>query len=311
MPMRIAFDCAFWVPGPNPAGAAGVSFFLTHAPDGSLWVLNADASSPRPVRLALKLQSKENRFAAYILRSGMLQIMEALDLFEAQGAFEMNPLLFHTISPVSGDTIASKAGKGFWKWGLAVLEDMYHPKVHRVASMVNDTAVAIMDADTLAQICCLYARCSPEIEVMQPLRIAQWEWSCNGQRAAMHLQNQQSPMSVVQIYDSASGQLLQSLQHPGGWMSISWSSSQDNLLVSCREVKGNSIFTARHEECYLILYIVDAALQTRSTRSCNVTGPGWGGAQSCQWTPCGNLLELNIGHAFHDVYNRRILACLS
>ncbi len=294
MPLGTQIDCAFWVP--NPAGDASVSFFLTRARDGSFRLLDADESSPRPVRLALKPQSERSHFGAYISHCGMLRIVEApfgahITSDESDPEFDQRPLLFHTVCPISGDTIATKRGNGFWKTELASLQDMYHPKVHRVASMVNKSTIAIIEADTLDQKCCLYALCSPEIDEMQPFCIATWRWSHNGQMAAMELEDKQSAMSVVQIYDTESGQLLHSLQRPGQMWCMSWSSSLDKLVVSFDDHStdlGESSGESSGE--YLNgLYVLDPALQTTITSS---DDPDWTAMKYCRWTPCGTLLEL-------------------
>ncbi len=277
-------DSNFWVEG--PAGVASHSFYLCKGHHGTLHILDADGCPAQPVRLGLRTYFK---YHAFMGSGGLLRIVEA----RIWGKCSTGNLVWHTIDPTSGETIDSQFLHE-WKRGLCLSGCLYHAVVHRVMGMTNEGSVAIMNADTLAEIC----RFDPTLDKGDPgepvLTLRELAWSPKGNMIAVQVlsildfRDILGGTSEVHIYDTASGQCIQSALVQARCMQMAWSKSLDKLAICC-ESEDTSLLE-EEEGSATTIRIMDPALQTEALLPAQLAiefGSGW---ERCAWTPCGRLL---------------------
>ncbi len=278
-----------WVEGP---ACMDRSLYLSKDPQGALHLLDADATPARPMRLAFKTRHDLHVFMG---RDGMLRLVEARKDVGSQKSH----LVWHTIDPASGKTIRSQSKHG-WAKRLLLTLCLYQPTVHRVIGMIDDRTVAIMDADTLAEICRLDLTLDNEHPTGAVFMTAGLTWSGQGNMVAVHMQerclneddNIFQETSEVQIYDTSSGQRIQSSLIRGCWLHMSWSDSMDKLSVWCPletlHISSDSEEEARLlDDCTATIRLLDPRHQTESFILQSLA-PGYGSEWGqCTWTPCG------------------------
>ena len=285
-------ESSFWVQ--SPPGSPSCSVMLTRTSTGAMWLLEADKAAAQPVRLALKTKEAIH---AYLDRWGWLHIAEA------QLAASMLPIVWHMIDCSTGKT-AFWEDKLFWDTTLDFRTVVHSPAAQRVLGMEGEHTIIIMEADSLQDICCLKLAYRHGEHTGTPAMPTHVEWSSQGSMLAVQLHSPaESPIadmlsgtSEVHIYDTTSGQCLQSVQLQGKWAYVLWSSSQEVAAVCSQlercddetdgldgddESAGNVATTIR---------LMDPARQSVATVPHALAfqeGPGW---MDCVWTPCGQLL---------------------
>ncbi len=162
--------------------------------------------------------------------------------------------------------------------------------------MTDEGSVAILDADTLEDIC----RLDLTLEKGDPgeveLTVEEWVWSPKGKMAAVQVRSSSSGYadlmtgsSEVHIYDTSSGQRIQSTLVQGHCVQMAWSKSLDKLAICCGMVNVVSGLLEDEGEGATIC-IMDPALHTEALLPAELgmeLGAGW---ERCAWTPCGRLL---------------------
>ena len=293
---------SFWVPG--PAQDASPSLYLSMGHLGSMQLLNADAPQAQPVRLALTLVLR-HRLHAHMGRDSMLRIVTA------SNATPLGALVWHTIDPTSGRTLSIQRNYLF-PHTPSFSKSVYNAAAHQVMGMCGKHTIAIMDADTLEEICrihlalaCVWAGVSPGLPAANAFQLDIWEWSPRGDMVALQLQvpSQEDPSrldrmaSEVHIYNTASGERMQCVQLRGACYSMSWSSSLHKLAMCCQLERlhgdGSGDQAASQQDAYLTatIRILDPALQTASLLPQDMSNPDWDMLWAdCKWTPCGTLL---------------------
>ncbi len=228
---------------------------------------------------------------------GLLRIVEAQPKSGSSG----HELIWHTIDPTSGELIHLRRLHE-WTQKLCLSGSLYHAVVHRVMGMVDDSTVAIMNADTLAEICRLDLTLGKADPPEPELTSREWTWSPKGNMVAVQVcsicNNSLGLImgsSEVHIYDTASGRRIQSMLVQGHYLQMAWSKSLDKLAVCCKmeTVEGNPSLLEDEEEedtFATTIRIMDPALQTESLLPADLARESGSGWERCAWTPCGRLL---------------------
>ncbi len=291
-----------WVEGP---ACTDRSLYLSSDQEGALHLLDADATPARPVRLAHKTSQD---FHVFMGCDGMLRVVQAHRLAGPLDFF----LVWHTIDPASGKTIKSQSLHG-WAKELPLTLCLYQPTVHRVIGMIDDRTVAIMDADTLVEICRLHLTLDNEYPIETVMNLAGLTWSAQGNMVAVHMQGEcvnedydivERPFEV-QIYDTSSGQRIQATRIHGCWLHMSWSDSMDKLSVYCHLENYNLPLDSDEEEDIpeSTIRLLDPEHQIELIIP-QSTAPGLGSEwEQCTWTPCCPLLVAQYEHVLQPAHN--------
>ncbi len=265
------------------AGAHSFTYLLCREPNGVISVLDANAPSPQPKRLALKSRKD---LITYIGRDRHLRILESHN----DAAEKIN---WHIIDLATGHILASER-KLFWHTDECQPGAVHHA-ARRVYALHNSRTIVIMDAESLQEITrCTVAPRHGKARY-ESVNVGSLAWSGRGNMLAVSVQTTNSddttaapswhPKYKVDVYDATSGQCLQSVDFSGPCCHLLWSSRLDLLAVLCSA--GSFIDTGFGAiwQSTASIKVVDPV--NRETRG-ELRGPGE--ISGCHWTPGGDLL---------------------
>lgn len=221
---------SFWVSGPG--NDMHHSYLISCLQAGEVWFLNASAMHKSPICLALQAC----RIAAFIRKDGRLCIAQILKSPPSR-------LVWHIVDPGTGE-ILSSVQKHMWTVANSSMTCMHHISSHQVLATIDSATLTIMDADTLQERAqCKIFPCHGSASHVG-LELFSVQWSPDGTMLAMVLRSRKKsserllPSSEVHIYETSSGQQLQSVLVPAQYPTLQWSANK-NLLAVYRRKAGS------------------------------------------------------------------------
>ena len=279
-------------------GRPGHNLLLTeNIAEEGVWLLDAEGQHAKPVQLLLQRSRNLRHF--FVDGYGQLRMVELL------GHSSPYPLLWCTIDSATGHVVSSEQ-KHMWDFSFLELKIIHHGEVQRLLTMMTPYTFVIVGADTLNEVCrCVIRPCQPN---HPDKRIHKIVWSADGTMLAVSMRwldrsewpsaSRSSRWFEVLIFDTLSGQCLQTAALPAEDVCICWSPQPCLLSVysfTDREASLHDRGTYRcHKNTIRVLIPAHSKIVLASEDPAAMQEASW---EDCYWSPGGELLVAKYNRA--------------
>ena len=244
---------------------------------------------------------------AFVRMDGMLCIVDAAR------QLSLPELRWHTIDPASGQTLSCKHMHFWFRWASS-LNQVYHCASHRLVALGSELPLAVMEADSLEAVSCISVLPRHQQLGQVSCSVGLLAWSHDGGMLAVSIGTfpQYMPSywpcgptgnSEVHIHDISSGQCVQSIFLHSSRPSLTWSSSQDLLMVYCDHehstpeaatpADGTPVDFSPDGQSRprgATVRILDPAKPTHVRVDDGAGSGNRTDLEGCKWSPCGTFL---------------------